>query len=249
MEFIIRALSTYIPLLAFTGLLGLAVMPASLTAREDRTVCTLIAPAMGSAIWCAVTVPLGLLLRFDGVLLWPALLAAVGFIALRCRHLRPHVDMPCALFALGAVLASVFVMYHIAPHMIDGGLYFGKAVAVDHCKAAMVDSIAGNGLPPLNPWLADDGVPVPVSYYFGWHAMAAQLCIMVGMSGYLADVAFAGFNVVIVLLGMGGIVLRLGGRKTALALLMIFSVLNSSFDVLLPESLRQSLFPSGFVGF
>ncbi|MFR5880342.1 MAG: hypothetical protein ACLUEQ_05815 [Cloacibacillus evryensis] len=112
-------------------------------------------------------------------------------------------------------------------------------------KAGIVDSIARNGLPPLSPFLADDGTPVLLAYYYGWHALAAQLGILFGISGFTADAALTAFTTLTAILLMGAFAYKLSGAKrsvlwTLFLFLILFPIDMANKDNTFPQSCLSS---------
>ena len=124
----------------------------------------------------------------------------------RCRLAQRRADRDCALRARGAADLPLL------PAFEDGGLYYGLAI-FDHVKVALVDSIYREGLPPVSPYIAPDGKPAALFYYYGWYVLAAEIRAIFGCSGYIADVALSHVTAASSLALMCAIAYRLCGLR------------------------------------
>ena len=85
----------------------------------------------------------------------------------------------------------------------------------DHSKVAMIDEMARLGVPPGNPFFGADGSPARLSYYYLWHFSAAELSVLLDISGWEADAGlswFTGFASLSVVIGFA---VWLSGRASA----------------------------------
>ena len=62
----------------------------------------------------------------------------------------------------------------------------------DHSKAAIIDDMARLGLPPGNPFFAGSGPRLV--YYYLWHFSAAIPALLLGASGWEAEIALTGLH-------------------------------------------------------
>jgi hypothetical protein len=95
----------------------------------------------------------------------------------------------------------------------------------DHSKAAIVDEIVRQGLPPGNPFLA--GAGPRLVYYYLWHFSAALPAVLVGASGWEAEIALTWVTTLASL----GLVIGLAadlGRRWAVWLVPLFALAGSA---------------------
>ncbi|HEX2655215.1 MAG TPA: hypothetical protein VHN11_16395, partial [Xanthobacteraceae bacterium] len=135
--------------------------------------------------------------------------------------------------------------------------HLGDAVALsapifDHAKVAMIDGIARLGMPPVNPFFGDESGAGRLVYYYLWHFSAAEIVLLLGVSGWEADIAmtwFAAFSSLSLMMGMA---VRLCGRASAAIWAVVLAasgsvrpwlwwMFGSSLDRVLPS-------PAGFEG-
>lgn len=226
--------------LTATGALGMTLLPRSLATEENRLSLALLSPLVGSAAWIAVSVALGPLVGFTrtSTLILLAV-AAAGVVWRRDRVFFPLRGRACLLVGALIVLLGL-VGALLMPREIDGGLYFVPSM-YDHVKCMIIRSIAEYGLPPVNPWLADGGAPVAMIYYYGYHAWAAQLMMLTGLSSLAVEIAMVVAAAAICILGTGALAgLIASSRKgSAIVLAVVFVIISSRLNflrVLLPES-------------
>ena len=210
-------LAVSLPVTAFFAVAGHAVLKAS-GIDEAPLTCWLIAPAVGALCWSGVSFFVLSVVGFHGAIVWTGVIAviAVGLFALRRK-------MPTAIGGRGAWLIAILIaalaimpIFPLLPAIEEGGLYFGQQI-FDHVKTALVDSIYRTGLPPTSPFIAPDGRPAGLFYYYGWYVLAAQLRAVFGCSGYVADLALSHVTAISSLALMGAIAYRLSGSCAAIA--------------------------------
>ncbi|MDO4219413.1 MAG: hypothetical protein Q4C78_05470 [Synergistaceae bacterium] len=258
----IIALVTYI----FATVFGMVLMPSAVLLdnrnEEDKEFIALLSPILGTAVWLAAIISLGLIMGYTAPLLYTLFTIAFVFIYLK----REKIFIPKAKFYWIFLIIITVVAFvsccSIAPLEFDGKIYIGSSI-YDHVKVALIDSIANFGLPPRNPWIADNGIPVNVVYYYGLHAFAAQLTILTGLSGYMADTSLVlGFSVFISTSTILALSLKLAQRtglnkpqhKKFLFIafcLMYFSARLSVYFDLLPQGIKSAFYPANLamVGF
>ena len=227
-------------LLTATGALGMTLLPRSLTAEEDRLPLALLCPLVGCAAWIAVSVALGPLVGFTRTFTFALLaLAAAWVFWRRDRLFFPLRARGCVLVGALIVLSG-WVGFLLMPSEIDGGLYFVPSM-YDHVKCMIIRSIAEYGLPPVNPWLADGGAPVPIVYYYGYHAWAAQLMMLTGLESLSVEIAMVVATAAICILGtsaVAGLVAssRKGTTIFVCSLCVIFSSSLHIMRAVLPDA-------------
>ena len=232
---------------------GMTLLPASLLREEKKTFSFLLAPLLGAAVWVVLS-PSCFLFHHPWDLPLRLLLAAIWCGFRRRSLFLPKVKTPYLVFAVVFVF-SVCISRLIYPFEINGGLYFNFAV-YDHVRCAIVNSIASFGIPPVNPWLADNGQPVPLFYYFGWYAWAAQISMLTKLSALFAECCMTGFSALAVCSGLTGIagLCGLERKKYGIGVFLfslLFVVSSSQFiQRIFSEKTFQVLNPtSSFVGF
>ena len=178
------------------SILGMAVLPARLTdTGQKREAAFLLAPVAGSVIWVSFTMFGGMILPYNAWFILGLLLCAGIWISVHRRALFLPGKTAVILTAV-SVLASFYVLYCVLPREIDGGIYFTYN-AYDHCRTALINSIALKGLPAVNPFLSDYGTFLTAIYHYGFHATAAQPVILFDVEGYIAG---AGLNGLVMIL-------------------------------------------------
>jgi hypothetical protein len=199
---------------AFWSLLGYALcrrlLPRPLAAGS--------APVMGWAVHSAATLPLFALIGFS-----PATVTAVAVLcaiaaAASLRRVPNESDervpaIPWWAFAAAAVLALVPAAA-ILPKFSASGVHLADPI-FDHSKIAMIDAMARQGLPPVNPVFGAVGVPDHLPYYYLWHYSAAELALALHVSGWEADIGLTWFTAFASLCLMMGLAVWLGQRSSA----------------------------------
>lgn len=251
MELFYFALANLLLYVLYT-VFGMTLLPASLRSEEKKTFSFLLAPLLGAAVW-AVLSP-NFLFHHPWDLPIRLLLAAVWCGFRRRTLFLPKGKTPYLVFAVILVFSACLSRL-VYPFEINGGLYFNFAV-YDHVRCAIVNSIAQSGIPPVNPWLADDGQPIPLYYYFGWYAWAAQIPMLTNLSALFAECCMTGFSAMAVLSGLTGIAGLCGLGRTkygigAFLFFLMFIVSSTQFiQRIFSEKIFQILNPTSFlVGF
>jgi hypothetical protein len=183
----------------------------------------MLAPAMGWAVHGVIALPLlfaagmsraaviavfALPLAGAAVCLWRDRQGAVALPVTRASALI-H-----ALALAGAALLALAVMAAVVPKFSAAGVTLAGPI-FDHSKIAMIDEMARLGVPPGNPFFGADGSPARLSYYYLWHFSAAELSVLLNVSGWEADAGlswFTGFASLIVVIGFA---VWLSGRASA----------------------------------
>jgi len=137
------------------------------------------------------------------------------------------------LLISGATGWAVMTTLPIVPAAYQGGLVVNAPI-FDHAKVAIVDAIARQGLLPINPYYAPDGQTIPLIYYYTWHFLASQLKLLVGVTGWQAEVAMTWFTNYAVLTFLSALAIRLTQRTTAGMLLLVFAFAGAPVDLLAP---------------
>ena len=121
------------------------------------------------------------------------------------------VGVPAWCYVVAAMLAIV-VAAAVLPKEIGGSVRLSDPI-FDHSKAALVDEMARDGVPPGNPFIG--GGPERLAYYYLWHFSAAELSRLMHVSGWEADAAMTFFSAFSSLAAMMGLAVRLCGRSIA----------------------------------
>ena len=240
-------------LLGFFTLLGLSLLPEALLRKEaqtDRMIAFLVSPLIGSAVWLAVSVCLGMLLPFGRILLAVLLIVAVFWIIFRRKHLLFVKGKALWSFIVLCIAASIFILFCVIPHEHDGGVYF-TASAFDHSRVALIRSIVKTGLPPVNPYFSESGELNRVVYHFGFQAFAAEPSILFGIPELVSGAGATGLSFLLMLFVMGALIVKLTGKTLPMFFLFVLVPIGPAMPLLekLPESVRTVIFPKEDPGF
>jgi hypothetical protein len=156
-----------------------------------------LAPALGWGVFTAVGLPLQTLIGLGadattGLAVLALGAATLGLWAARRAPSGEAPRLPVWAFALAAAVA-VLPLAALLPKSADGGVIIGTT-AFDHSKIAMIDEMRRLGLPAGNPFFGAGGGRSTLPYYFLWHFSAAQLSLVLRISGWEADAALTGFT-------------------------------------------------------
>jgi len=212
-----------------------------------------LAPALGFAVHGAATLPIYLLVGFS----LPAVgtIAAVTLIASMTALAGPQrlgsddgVRVP-ALAIVAAALVAVVPALSVLPKDVADGVVLAGPI-FDHAKAAIIDEMARNGLPPTNPFFSE---PSRLAYYYLWHFGAAELALPLHATGWEADAAMTWFAAFASLTLMMGLATWLSGRTSAAFLVPLLCLAASMRPCLHwlfgPRLLYTYILPpSGFAG-
>jgi hypothetical protein len=199
---------------AFWSLLGYAVCRRLLA----RPLAAGAAPVMGWAVHSAATLPLFVLIGFSPVTV-AAVAALCAIVSAASLWRAPNRSTECArtipwwAFAAAAALACVPAAA-ILPKFSASGVHLADPI-LDHSKIAMIDAIARQGLPPVDPVFSAVGVPDRLPYYYLWHYSAAELALPLHVTGWEADIALTWFTAFASLCLMMGLAVWLGQRSSA----------------------------------
>ena len=119
-----------------------------------------------------------------------------------------------AIAFAGAAILALAIMAAVVPKFSAQGVTLAGPI-FDHSKIAMIDEMARLGVPPGNPFFGADGSPARLSYYYLWHFSAAELSVLLDISGWEADAGlswFTGFASLSVVIGFA---VWLSGRASA----------------------------------
>ena len=233
---------------AFWSLLGYALCRRLLA----RPLAVGAAPVMGWAVHSAATLPLFALIGFSPLtVIAVAALCTIATLA----ELRRASDsgfarapaIPLLAVVAAAALALVPTMA-LLPHLSASGVHLSDPI-FDHSKVAMIDAMARQGLPPVNPVFGADRLP----YYYLWHYSAAELSLVLHVSGWEADIGLTWFTAFASLVLMMGIAVWLGKASRAAIWVVALAAAASLRAVLGPIFGSYTLepflaSPTGFAG-
>jgi hypothetical protein len=235
---------------AFWTVLGYAL------AREvlPRVVALGAASVVGWAVFSAASLPILTVVGFSqaAVIGLAALGLTLAGVSLVMRRLPADAALgpriPLSAFAAAAVLALVPASA-IIPKISAGAVHLADPI-FDHSKIAVIDAMARQGLPPVNPVFGAAG---RLAYYYLWHFSAAELALVLRVTGWEADIALTWFTAFASLALMMGIAVWLSKRSAAAYLVVVLAAtasLRASFSFLfgsrdLEPFLQQS---NGFAG-
>ncbi len=200
------------------------------------------APLLG---WAAHTALAASLIPFTGI--GRAALAAIAVLPIAalwvCHWRWPHTAAPDRLSPWLAPLAAAIAgvpAAAILPKATTAGVLLSAPI-FDHAKVAIVDAIARQGLPAVNPFMAP--ATPHLAYYYWWHLAAAELARLCGQSGWTADAALTWFTAFATLLLMAGLAkaaaIAAGGAGSRRATL----VAAAAIPLALAASLRPLMAP------
>jgi hypothetical protein len=176
-----------------------------------------IAPALGWAVHSAASLLILLLLGFSAAVAAGigAIAAIVSSAALALTRDQPASDARISFWAWGsAAVLALAPAAAVAPEHIGESVVVAKPI-FDHAKVPIIDAITRVGLPPANPFFGELGERGQLAYYYLWHFSAAQLAIVLGLSGWEADIALTWFSAFSSLALMMGLAMWFGGRSAA----------------------------------
>ena len=187
-----------------------------------------VAPALGWAVHSAVALPVFMLVGFSriavGIVMMGSLVASL-FAPIRKRGTDGTGGVPLWIW-IGAAIVAAGPAAAILPKFIDGGVVLASPI-FDHAKVAMIDEMARNGVPPVNPFFGEAGEPARLAYYYLWHFSAAELAVLLGVSGWEADAAMTWFSAFASLMLMAALAVHLSGRTLAALLVLLLGVTGS----------------------
>jgi hypothetical protein len=197
---------------AFWSVLGYALCRRLL----PRPLAAGAAAVIGWAVHSAATLPLFGLIGFSPLAV-VAVAALCAIAAIASLRQPAHDDaqagsgIPPSAYGAAAALALVPTVA-LLPKISAQGVHLADPI-FDHAKIAMVDAMARQGLPPVNPVFA--AVPDRLPYYYLWHYSAAELALPLHISGWEADIGLTWFTAVASLCLLMGIAVWLAKRSAA----------------------------------
>src|SRR5579862_329281 len=176
------------------------------------------APVIGWAVHSAATLPLFFLTGFSplAVVAVAALCVAIAVATLKLAAISDAEAMPAIpwwAFAAAAVLALAPAVA-ILPKMSGDAVYLADPM-IDHSKIAIIDAMARQGLPPVDPVFGAAGPHGRFFYYYLWHFSAAGLALPLRVSGWEADIGLTWFTAFASLSLLMGLAVWLSKRSAA----------------------------------
>ncbi len=183
-----------------------------------RPMALMLAPMLGWAVHSALALPLFFaigLTRSTAILVFAVpLLAAIVLLAKdRVWRGEAMISRVTWLALTVAACLAFVLMTAVLPKISADGVTLAGPI-FDHSKIAMIDEMARLGVPPGNPFSGGEE-PARLSYYYLWHFSAAELSLLLNISGWEADAAlsfFTGFASLAVIIGLA---VWLSGRATS----------------------------------
>lgn len=209
---------------AGAALLVYFVFGLPLAARvAPRPLAAMLAPVIGWAAHSVIALPLLFALGMSqaavmAVFAVPLIAAALAIG--RDRRQAENEPMPRAavlVYAIafaGAALLALAIMAAVVPKFAAQGVSLAGPI-FDHSKIAMIDEMARLGVPPGNPFFGAEDSPARLSYYYLWHFSAAELSVLLNISGWEADGGLSWFTGLGSLSVVIGFAVWLSGRASA----------------------------------
>ncbi len=127
---------------------------------------------------------------------------------------------------IGALILALGPASAILPKFADGAVILSGPI-FDHAKVAMIDEMVRLGLPPGNPFFGEEGQPSRLAYYYLLHFSAAELALLLGISGWEADAALTWFSAFASLMLMIGLATWISGRRIAALFVLLVCATGS----------------------
>ncbi len=218
------------------------------------------APVLGWAVHSAATLPILELIGFtpSAVIVIAIICTLVAAGSIAASHVKSGdawqsaaMLWTCAATAAAAVLALAPAAA-IVPKFSAGAVYLADPI-FDHSKIAIIDAMARQGLPPVNPIFGAFGAKSSLAYYYLWHFSAAQLALPLGASGWEADIGLTWFTAFASLALMMGLAVWLARDVRAAFVVVILAVAGSLRATLgwisgAPDLAPFLAYPNGFAG-
>jgi hypothetical protein len=223
-------------------------LPVARRVLAGRSSTIALAPVIGWAVFNTVALPILTITGFTRATAAIVSGAAVlGGVATELRNSqRTAVSAGWGdLFVLAvaaAALLAILPALAVWPKPGSGGVVLSEAM-FDHSKAAIIDDMARLGLPPGNPFFAGSGPRLV--YYYLLHFSAAIPALLLGASGWDADIALTWFTAFTSLLLMLGLAAWIAERRIAALLVVLLSLAGSlmpAIRLILPTGYRDEAF-------
>jgi hypothetical protein len=184
------------------------------------------APVVGWAVFSAATLPILTVIGFSALTVTVigglCLIGSVGLLAMQrqgsdsASAIPPWSYIAAAILALGPAAA-------LLPKISANGVQLADPI-FDHAKIAIVDAMARQGLPPVNPIFGPAG---RLAYYYLWHFSAAELAVPLRVTGWEAAIGLTWFTAFASLTLTMGIAVWLSQRSGAAILVVLLAAAAS----------------------
>lgn len=196
-----------------------------------RTLAAGAAPVLGWAVFSAATLPILTIFGFNVVTVLAAgMLFLVGGAGLVVLRPRAHDDAAAPAIPIWSYLAAAFLALGPAAALLPKRTAAGAQLAdpiFDHAKIAVVDAIARQGLPPVDPVFAGIGATGRLAYYYLWHFSAAEIALPLQATGWEAAVGLTWFTAFGSLALTMGVAVWLSKRPSAAVLVVLVAAAAS----------------------
>jgi hypothetical protein len=218
---------------ALCGLLAAAfytVLGAGITRQMlPRGLAAGAAPLVGWAVFSAATLPILTTIGFTAptatVIGALCLLGGSCLLMMRRQEEDAAPAIPPWSYAAAAILA-LGPAAALLPKVSAGGVQLADPI-FDHAKIAIVDAMAREGLPPVNPVFGAFGAAGHLAYYYLWHFSAAELALALQVTGWEADIGLTWFTAFASLTLMMGVAVWLSKRSGAAILVVLLATAAS----------------------
>jgi len=196
-----------------------------------RVLALSIAPVLGWCVYNAAALPI---------------LVVVGFAPLAVTI----VAVSCVIISLGSFALPALPQGDEAAPLVPPAAYLGAAVLAlapaaailpkispdavlladpifDHSKIAIIDAMARQGLPPIDPVFGGEAGDSRLVYYYLWHFSAAQMALLLRISGWEADIGLTWFTAFSSLCLMMGLAVWLAKRSSAALVVVLLAAAGS----------------------
>jgi hypothetical protein len=189
------------------------------------------APVIGWAVFSAATLPILTAIGFTALTV--TVIGALCLVGSACLLTirRQEVDaapapaIPPWSYAAAAIVA-LGPAVALLPKLSAGGVQLADPI-FDHAKIAIVDAMARQGLPPVNPVFGAFGAAGRLAYYYLWHFSAAELALALHSTGWEAAIGLTWFTAFASLTLTMGIAVWLSKRSGAAFFVVLFAAAAS----------------------
>jgi hypothetical protein len=183
---------------AFYSALGYAIARHLL----PRVLALGTAPVLGWAVFSAASLPILSAIGFS-----PLTMIGLAVLGLACAGVcwrlapaasGPPIPRPWLLVAaaIAAAILALAPAVALLPKYSAAGVHLAAPI-FDHSKIAIIDAMTRQGLPPINPVFGEPGAAGAAArlvYYYLWHFGAAELALVLHVSGWEADIGLTWFT-------------------------------------------------------
>jgi len=189
------------------------------------------APVIGWATFSAATLPILTIIGFTALTV--AIIGMITLVGAVCllvlwrqeTEAAPAPTIPLWSYAAAAILA-LGPAAAVLPKTSAAGAQLADPI-FDHAKIAIIDAMARQGLPPVNPVFGGSGAADHLAYYFLWHFSAAELALPLHSTGWEAAIGLTWFTAFASLTLTMGIAVWLGQRSGAAVLVVLVAAAAS----------------------